>query len=71
VFANVQLIPAQDDVIVWLWSNDDMFLAKSAYNAFFNGMTWVLTKTKIWHFWVSYRCKFHYVACIEEHVMGG
>jgi hypothetical protein len=58
LLANAQLIPEQDDVLVWRWSEDGTFSAKSAYNVFFAGMTSAPTASQVWRSRAPYGCKF-------------
>jgi hypothetical protein len=44
----VHLDPERDDVLVWRLTSDGVFMAKSAYNAFFAGTTFAPVHEKIW-----------------------
>jgi hypothetical protein len=49
VLAGVQLILTQEDAIVWRWTNNGVFSAKSVYSAFFAGTMTEPAITQIWH----------------------
>jgi mannosylglycoprotein endo-beta-mannosidase len=58
VLAGVQLTPGREDTLRWCWSEDGVYSAKSAYNAFFAGRARYPAASVIWRSRAPYGCKF-------------
>jgi hypothetical protein len=56
--ANFHVALDREDVLLWRWSGDGCYSAKSAYGAFFSGQEKATISEEIWHSRPPYRCKF-------------
>mgnify|MGYP003703103385 CR=1 FL=1 len=55
---HVQLSPVVDGRFVWLWTSDQRYSARSAYQAFFHGKHSFVCADLLWHAKSPAKCRF-------------